>query len=306
MIGAKEDIIVNITGKKKAKARRRKREAKMLSLMSSSPSPTTSCAAIAVLLVAFLALAAVAMVPAAEAAASSAGAPFSDVSKQLFVKYEQMAWHYSYQESEKQNLESFGKWWCQDLTDDSCTLTNNPSFIFMMRYFEQHRDSVLWNLTQEVPQAQQILPKHIKYIVSKDYADATNVEETFDAPWHLFVTWNQLAFHFDFAKTEEQNLQAFQEWLCVGPPPSPSSSSGNDTATCDSMDSSGQQLASMMWFCELHRDDILAAKAVKNLDPNQVSKQEIEGWFSVDYKCVIEDNASACNAASAAKSGDQQ
>ncbi|HVX02688.1 MAG TPA: hypothetical protein VHA09_06005 [Nitrososphaera sp.] len=225
-----------------------------------------------------------------------------------------MAWHYSYQKSEQQNLESFGKWWCQDLTADSCTLTSNPSFIFMMRYFEQHRDSVLWNLTQELPQAQQILPKHIKYFLSKDYADAANVEETFDAPWQSFVTWNQLVFRFDYSKTEEQNLHAFQEWLCGGLPSaasassSPSSSSGDD-AVCNSTDSSSQ-LAPMMWFCEQHRDDILAAKAVKNLDPNQVSKQEIEGWISGDYRCSIEGNASACDTmtlmASAAKSGNQR
>lgn len=245
--------------------------------------------AAAILLSAFLVSAAVLAAPASASTASASSTPDPELSKQLFVKYEQLAWHYAYQESEKQNLASFEKWWCQDSTDNSCTLINNPDFIFMMRYFEQHRDSVIWNLTQQVPQAQ-ILPKHIKYLVSKDYADAANVDETFTTPWKSFVTWNQLAFHFDFAKTEAQNFQAFQKWLCDGSSRSPGDAACNFTAG---------QLASMMWFYEQHRDGILSTKVVKQLG-RLVDKPEIEGWISVDYQCIIAYNASACDTMMAA------
>lgn len=253
----------------------------------------TTASATALLLAAFLVSATVPAAPAS--AAASANTPYSDLSKQLFVKYEQLAWHYAYQESEKQNLESFEKWWCQDSTDDSCALINNPDFIFMMRYFEQHRDTVIWNLTQQAPQVP-ILPKHIKYLVSKDYADAANVDETFTTPWKSFVTWNQLAFHFDFAKTEAQNFDAFQKWFCEGSSSSPGDAACNFTAG---------QLASMMWFYEQHRDGILSTKVIKQL-AHPVDKPEIEGWISVDYLCAIENNASACDTMMAAAKDDVQ
>lgn len=216
--------------------------------------------------------------------AASTNTHNSELSKQLFVKYEQLSWHYVYQESDKQNLELFETWWCQDSADDSCILTKNPDFVFMMRYFEQHRDAVIWNLSQSVPQVQ-ILPKHIKYFVSRDYADTTHVEETFTTPWKLFVTWNQLAFHLDLSKTEVQNLQAFQKWLCEG------SSGAQREAACN-FDSI--QLASMMWFYEQHRDSILSSKVMTHLD-RPVDKLQIADWISMDYQCIIEGNTRACN-----------
>ncbi|AIF82671.1 hypothetical protein NTE_00590 [Candidatus Nitrososphaera evergladensis SR1] len=216
-----------------------------------------------------------------------------NLSNELFVKYEQLAWHYSYQESETQNLESFKEWWCQDPADDSCALAKNPDFIFMMRYFEQNRDAVIWNLTQQAPQVN-VLPRHIKYLVSRDYADATNVEGTFAAPWKSFVTWNQLAFHFDFAKNETQNLQAFEKWWCEGPA---TGSSGN--VACNSNAAASGQLVPMMWFNEQHRDNILAAKVIKQLDA-LANKSKIAGWISMDYQCAIEKNANACDMMTAA------
>jgi hypothetical protein len=217
------------------------------------------------------------------ASAASTNTSTSELSKQLFAKYEQLSWHYVYQESDKQNLESFEIWWCQDSNDDSCILTKNADFVFMMRYFEQHRDAVIWNLSQSIPQVQ-ILPKYIKYFVSRDYADATNIEETFTTPWKFFVTWNQLTFHLDFSKTEMQNLQAFQKWLCEG------SSGSQAEAACHL---TSDQLASMMWFYEQHRDSILTSKVMKHLD-RPVDKLQIADWISMDYQCVIKNNRGAC------------
>ena len=214
-------------------------------------------------------------------ATASASAAEEDKSKQLFLKYEKLAWHYSYQFSEKQNMESFEKWWCLDSPDDFCMLAKNPDFIFMMRYFEQHREAILWDLTQQVPQLQ-ILATHIKYIVSKDFAEAANVDSTFSTPWKSYVSWSLLTFHFNFSKTEAQNSQAFQKWLCDGNSWDPvcNSASGN--------------LSSLMWFYELHRDDVLSARAVVKLG-HSVDKPEIQGWLSVNYQCAIGNNSTLCN-----------
>lgn len=191
---------------------------------------------------------------------------------QDFLTLERESWHYNYNNAEKQNVKAYQKWYCADLRlhgyqdfAHACDLSSYPKDAMWQQ--EQLRDEILWNKANHQPHHEiKKTDWQLKHLQERaDMRDNMTLHgKADDRTWRHYLSLEKQAWHYDYARTEPQNLKAFHAWW--------SSSRGEEP--------------DKMWFSEQHGHEILwdkAAGAGKDGINNVAPKGLLQSWFGEAY-----------------------
>jgi hypothetical protein len=198
---------------------------------------------------------------------------------QEFLKLEKESWHYNYSKVEKQNVKAYQKWYCADLRlhgykdfTHACDRSAYPKDA--MWQHEQLRDEMLWNKANHQPHHEiKKTDEQLKYLQKRtEMRDSmTQHGKAGDMTWRHYLSLEKQAWHYDYAKTEQQNLKTFHKWW----------SRGGEKES---------DKAHKMWFSEQYGREILWDKATtaattnKGVSDNRSNKGYMQSWFEEAYR----------------------
>lgn len=143
---------------------------------------------------------------------------------QDFLALEKESWHYDYNNAEKQNVKAYQKWYCTDLRlhgyedfTHACDKSAYPKDAMWQQ--EQLRDEVLWNKANHQPHHEiKKTDAQIKYLQKRtEMRDNMTLHgKADDKAWHHYLSLEKGSWHYDYSKTEQQNLKAFHKWWDKG------------------------------------------------------------------------------------------
>jgi hypothetical protein len=198
-----------------------------------------------------------------------------------FKKYtEQLLWHYDYSKSERQNQKDFGKWYCsgtQGSDPKICAeVTKNgksepQAVIDLMRYFAVYGESYAWDIAVFNTENKHLDGYGLKYMIANDMPQNTGrYPLVTEAAWKVFLVYDSKAFHYNFKKSEQQNLRDYGRY------------SGK----------TGEIASRWMWYNESKRDAMLYNQALLYVtgqssglplspkSPDAITSAEISIWLS--------------------------
>jgi hypothetical protein len=143
---------------------------------------------------------------------------------QDFLKLEKESWHYDYSKMEKQNVKAYQKWYCTDLRlhgykDFSHTCDRSAYPRDEMWEHEQLRDEILWNKANHQPHHEiKKTDEQMRYLQKRAEMRDSMIqhEKANNKTWHHYLSLEKQAWHYDYTRTEKQNLKAFQQWWYGG------------------------------------------------------------------------------------------
>jgi hypothetical protein len=194
---------------------------------------------------------------------------------QDFLRLERESSHYNYTKTEKQNVMAYQKWYCADLRlhkyedfTHACDASAYPKD--QMWEHERYRDEILWNKANHQPHyaikktSEQERYLHYRADVREDMA---NHQKAGDITWEMFKNCERIAWHYNYTKTEKQNINAFKKWY-------------------------GSDLTNKMWYYEQYRDEILWNKTIdKSQRGCDSAKSHMKSWFEDGYAWHMDDIA---------------
>lgn len=215
---------------------------------------------------------------------------------QDFLALEKESWHYDYNNAEKQNVKEYQKWYCTDLRlhgyedfTHACDSSAYPKDAMWQQ--EQIRDEVLWNKANHQPHHEtKMTDAQMKYLQKRtEMRDSMTLHgKADDKTWRHYLSLEKESWHYDYSKTEQQNLKAFYKWWNRG-------ATGGEKDEPDKM-----------WFSEQYGHEVLWDKAAATIsgsgktgndgDDNNtgnLSKGRMQSWFGEAYrqhKAEIEKN----------------
>jgi hypothetical protein len=197
---------------------------------------------------------------------------------QDFLKLEKESWHYNYDQVEKQNVKAYQKWYCADLRSQgykdfthACDRSSYPKDA--MWQHEQLRDEMLWNKANHQPHHEiKKTDEQLKYLQKRTELRDSMAQHSKagDMIWRHYLSLEKQAWHYDYAKTEQQNLQTFHKWW-------------NRGGAVDE----GPEKARKMWFSEQYGHEILWDKTAANnkgASDNGSNKGHMQSWFEEAYR----------------------
>ncbi|MEO9363894.1 MAG: hypothetical protein ABI348_08340 [Nitrososphaera sp.] len=195
---------------------------------------------------------------------------------QDFLKLEKESWHYDYGKAEKQNIKAYQKWYCADLHSHgykdfthACDRSAYPRDA--MWQHEQLRDEMLWNKANHQPHHEiKKTDEQLKYLHKRTGMRDSMIQHSKagDMIWRHYLSLEKQAWHYDYAKTGQQNFQTFHKWWNRG---------GVEK---------GPEKADKIWFSEQYGHEILWNKATANKGDsgNGSNKGHMQSWFEEAYR----------------------
>ncbi len=198
-----------------------------------------------------------------------------------FKRYsEEMLWHYDLSKSERQNQRDFERWYCSgamgfDPKICAALKKNNQNSpqdaIDLMRYFAVYGESYAWNAAVSDTANKPLHDHGLKFAITSGMPQ--NIDRyplVTDAAWKVFLTYESKAFHYDFRKSEQQNLYDYSKYSSK----------------------TGELASRWMWYNESRRDTLLYHEALlyvtgkpSNLallpkSPDKITPTDISIWLS--------------------------
>lgn len=227
--------------------------------------------------------------------------PFPEQIYTMFKVYStQFVWKYDYSKSEQQNEKSFANWFYCDDNNNNIILKNdsrpricpdqpvkvkkNPgdpqstiqlSTVDLMRYFAVYGESYAYQFAfnkQFVQSPIQFKSLVTEELVRDSQSNWSSRPLITDAAWHVFLKYEQKAFHYNYNKSEKANIKAYQRY---------------------SPGKSDEAARRWVWFNEQRRDTVLYSHAVAYVNgvapiggsltppsPEKVTSSDIRGWIA--------------------------